>query len=267
MQQRFNVVVAAGYNPARPDLLAQETGIANKAMLPVNGKPMVRYVLEALATSGMVDRIAVAGLEELEGAPVGVEIVWLPNHPDGMLANVYQGFLALAEDGQDPYVLLTSADAPLLTGAMVAWFLEACRPFDQDLYMGVVERSVMEAVFPESKRTYAPLVEGELCNGQLYLVRMSVALSRYQMVQELIARRKDLLRQVQLLGLPLILRYLFHRLRIRDVTDLAWRRAQVRAAAVLLPFAEAGMDVDKPHQLAQAEAYLRSRDKGLGSKE
>jgi CTP:molybdopterin cytidylyltransferase MocA len=262
MQQRFDVVVLAGYNPARPDLLAQETGVANKAVLPVNGKPMAIYVLEALVASAVVDRIVVAGLERLEGAPADADIHWLPNHPSGMLANVYQGFLALAEDGQNPHVLLISADVPLLTSAMVAWFLDACRPYDQDFYMGVVERSVMEAVFPESKRTYAPLVEGDLCNGQLYLVRIEVALTRYQMVQEFISRRKNVLRQLQLLGLPILLRYLFRRLRIRDVTDLAWRRAQVRAAAVMLPFAEPGMDVDKPHQLAQAEAYLRMKTEG-----
>jgi CTP:molybdopterin cytidylyltransferase MocA len=262
VQTRFDAVVLAGFNPERPDALALEKGTTNKALIPVNGKPMVLYVLEALAASGVVDHIVVAGVEALEGAPTGVPIRWLPNHPDGVLANVHQGFVALAEEGRDPHVLLTSADVPLLTGEMVTWFVDACRPYDQDFFMGVVKREVMEAVFPESKRTYVPLVEADVCNGQLYLARMNVTLARYQMMQELVARRKNVLQQAQFLGLPIVLRYVFRRLRIQDLTGLAWRRAQVRAAAVWLPFAEAGMDVDKPHQLAQVEDFFGLKDKG-----
>jgi hypothetical protein len=170
------------------------------------------------------------------------------------------GFEHLAS-GQDPrrFVLLTSADVPLLTGGMVATFVHACRPYDQDAYWGIVERRVMEATFPGSRRTYLRLVEGQFCNGELYLGRLEAGLRQQAAGHEMLELRKNVAAQARRLGPEVLVRFLVRRLRIRDLVGVGRRLFGITVAPVILPFAESGMDVDKPNQLAQVEEYLQKR--------
>lgn len=262
MQPRFDAIVLAGYDPDQPHPLTAAQGEPHKALLTVAGRPMIDYVIEALVHSGQIDQIVIAGLEpqpSLDTLAQGgaCRLHYLPNQPT-LFANAYQAFEHLARLGDpDRHALLVSADVPLLTDAMVVAFLEACRPYDHDAYWGIVERGVMEATFPGSRRTYLRLVEGQFCNGELYLARISAALRQREEVRELVELRKHITRQVRKLGWGVLLRFLFRRLRIVDLLDTAQRLLGVSAAPVILPFAESGMDVDKPHQLAQVETYLR----------
>lgn len=264
MQQRFDAIVLAGYDPDRPHPLAAAQREPHKALIEVAGRPMIAYVIQALAQSGQIDRIVVAGLDPLPDLDAlahsgGCDLHYLPNQPT-IYANAFQSFAYLARL-QDPqrHALLTSADVPLLTGSMVTTFLHACRPYDLDAYWGIVERKVMEAAFPGSRRTYLRLVEGQFCNGEFYLARISAALRQHREIQELIDLRKHITRQVRKLGIGVLLRFLTRRLRTDDLIGVAHRLLGVSGAPVILPFAESGMDVDKPHQLAQVEAYLRRR--------
>lgn len=262
MQHRFDAIVLAGYDPGRPHPLADAQGEPHKALIQVAGRPMIAYVIQALVQSALIDRIVVVGLEPLasldELAQSGdCDLHYLPNQPS-LFANAVQGFQLLGRV-QDPqrHALLISADVPLLTGGMVAAFLHACRPYDRDAYWGIVERAVMEMTFPGSRRTYLRLMEGQFCNGELYLARIEAALRQQSSLQELVELRKNVTRQVRKLGFGVLLRFLLRRLRIVDLLGVAQRTLGVSAAPVILPFAESGMDVDKPHQLALAEAYLR----------
>jgi hypothetical protein len=61
------------------------------------------------------------------------------------------------------------------------------------------------------------------------------------------------------LGFRILFKFLFRRLSLNDLLGVARRALQIQSCPVILPFAESGMDVDKPHQLEQVEAYLRQR--------
>ncbi len=265
MQHRFDAIVLAGYDPNRPHPLAAGRAEPHKVLVEVAGRPMITYVIQALAQSGLIDRIVIAGLDPLASLDEialsgGCELHYLPNKPT-LFDNAFQGFELLARL-QDPqrHALLISADVPLLTSAMVAAFLHACRPYELDAYWGIVERAVMEAAFPGSTRTYLRLVEGQFCNGEFYLARINAALRQRADLQELIDLRKNVTRQVRKLGVGVLIRFLFRRLRIADLLGVARRMLGISVAPVILPFAESGMDVDKPHQLAMAEEYMRRRD-------
>jgi molybdopterin-guanine dinucleotide biosynthesis protein A len=260
----LDAIVLAGYDPERPHgLMGTGSAEPHKGLVQVGGRPMIAYVLDALAASGCVRRVAVVGMEPSEGISYPGEIHYLPNRPS-LFANALQGveFWAQQDSNARRHVLLTSADVPLLTGEMVRWFVEACRPFDRDLYWGITEQGVMERVFPAARRTYLRLVEGRFCNGELYLVRIEPALHPDSVVRRAVEQRKNVLRQVAMLGLWPLLKLIFGRLTLDELLHLAERRLGVAAGAIPLPFAESGMDVDKPHQLAQVEAYLQRKAAG-----
>ena len=72
------------------------------------------------------------------------------------------------------------------------------------------------------------------------------------------------MRELRLLEFGIIVKFLFHRLRLRDLLGVAKRALDLSGAPVILPFAESGMDVDKPHQLAHVVTYLEQHSSATG---
>ena len=258
MQARFDAIVMAGYNPDRKDPLTDLSGEPHKALMKVDGRPMVWHAVRALHETGRVDRIVVIGLSPEDGVDFPCEVDSLPDQ-GGMLSNCVYSFRHVSSwQDHQRHVILVGSDVPLMTGEMVNWFVDACQPYDVDVYWGLVERSVMEATFPGSKRSYMRLVEGQFCSGDIFLGRIRIALERNQLILELSESRKNIFRQVRILGWNVLVRYLFRRLRAADLIEVAERNLHMTGRPVFLPYAEMGMDVDKPHQLAQVEAYLQA---------
>lgn len=262
MQSHYDAVVIAGYDPARPDPVAAQHGVARKVLIPMLGRPMVWHLVQALAACPRVERIVVAGMGPEDGVDFGCDVEYVPNQ-GRLFANAYAGVehLAQAQDW-DRHVLVASADIPAIPAQSVDWFLDACHPYDKDIYMAAVERQVLEATFPGSNRSYLRLVEGQFCNGTLVLVRIEPALRKQQVIQELIDRRKSVFQQIELLGWRTVLKFIFRRLRMQDLTGVARKLIDVDAAAVIAPYAQLGMDVDKPHQFDQVLAYMQQHPAG-----
>ena len=255
MQERFDVFITAGYNPDEQDRVSAAAGVAHKSLVPLVGMPMAWHVVQALAESDRIGEIVVVGLEPDE-IDFGVQLHHVPNQPN-LWASQNAGLRKLRDlNPNDRYILALSADIALLTGHIVDSFIEACEPFEHDVYWGIVRKEVMLTAFPDSKRTYLPLREGSFCSSDLYLGRLSAGFHIQERIRYFIDNRKNVLAQVWKLGLPTMVKFLLRRLSIADILDIAYRIAGVRGGPVVLPLAEAGMDVDKPEQLVQVREYL-----------
>jgi hypothetical protein len=255
MQERFDAFVTAGYDPDKQDQVSAAVGAAHKSVVPVAGMPMAWHIVQALTESDRVDEIVVVGLEPGE-IEFGVVVHHVPNQPS-LWASQNAGLQKLHELNQDDrYVLALSADTALLTGEIIDRFIEACEPCTLDAYWGIVPKEVMLAAFPQSRRTYLPLREGSFCSSDIYLGRLSAGFHIQERVRYFIDNRKNVLAQVWKLGLPTVVKFLFRRLSMSDIVDIAYRIADIHGRPVVLPLAEAGMDVDKPKQLAQVRDYL-----------
>ncbi len=256
-QTQFDVFITAGYDRDKPDPLAAVTGQPQKALVEIAGAPMIWHVVRALEESGLVGEIVIVGMDAKHRLDFGRPVHFLDDQ-GGMWSNQRAGAEALAQFGdRKRYILATSADIPLMTGEMVRWFVEACRPFQREMYWGIVERQTMESTFPNSRRSYLRLREGQFCSGDLFLTNLDAGLRFHRHVQQFFVTRKSVFRQLRLLGLRTIFAYLFGQLRLPAVKSLCERRFEITAQEIMLPFAEVGMDIDKPHQLQQVQDYLR----------
>jgi len=255
LQERFDAFITAGYDPDRKDRVSEAAGVAHKSLVPLVEMPMAWHVVQALAESDRIGEVAIVGLEPGE-IDFGVPVHHVPNQPS-LWASQNAGLRKLRDlNSDDRYVIALSADIALLTGQIVDSFIEACEPFEHDVYWGVVQKEVMLTAFPESRRTYLPLREGSFCSSDLYLGRLTAGFHIQERIRYFIENRKNVLALVWKLGLPTMVRFLLRSLSIADIQDVAYRIAGVRGGPVVLPLAEAGMDVDKPEQLAQGLEYL-----------
>jgi hypothetical protein len=117
----------------------------------------------------------------------------------------------------------------------------------------------MEARFPESRRSYIHLVEGDFAGGDVFLVRPSLNISHRDLLQELAAARKNVIQQARLIGLRIFLKLVLRRLSLNEAVERVSKVLNLRGRAIPFPYAEVGMDVDKPFQLEIVRAELEAR--------
>ena len=252
-------IVTAGWSPSEDDPLAKYTQGKPKALIPIAGKPMIAHVVDALAGSRYIQHIVVVALDPAAEVRFPVPVKYVPD-AGGILANAEAGLQYALDYYPDlDAVLLSSSDVPTITPAIVDDFIEECLRTDHDLYYSLVERSVMEARFPGSRRSYIHLREGDFAGGDLFLIRSGMVLSQRDLWQRLTGARKNALQQVRMIGLWPLLKLVARRLSLAEAERLGSKALNVRGRGVPFPYAEVGMDVDKPFQLEIVRAELEAR--------
>ena len=252
----YPALVLGGYSPDKPDPLALAVGADRKSLIDVAGKPMVYWVVKALAESERVDSIAVVGLSPEDNIDFGVAINYVQNQPSH-IDNIMAGVRALQEDNPDTtYAVVASADIPLLQFPTVDWFVDACEKKGGDFFYSIVEQQVMESQYPDSARSFVPTADGRYCGGDLFFVDVRVTMGNEEVVRDLLDRRKNVFQQIRLAGIGTLIKFLFRRLTLQDAEAVASRLVNCDARVVVSPYADLGMDVDKPHQLEMVRQLL-----------
>ncbi len=142
---------------------------------------------------------------------------------------------------------------------MIDWMVNKSMETDLDLYYTVIPRQVMEARFPESNRTYTRLKDAEVCGGDMNMIRASTVNANEELWDRIIAARKNVFKQAALLGYGNLLLLLSGQLTIQGAVKRVTERMDITGQAVFSPYAELGMDIDKPHQLKILRADLMNR--------
>jgi len=244
---QYDIAVLAGSSD-RPDPLNIETGAPIKALIPLAGRPMVEYVLRALAASGRARRAAVVGLdaETLDAMTVDLPLIAVPDH-GGIIDNGLAAIEALGNPSG--HLLFCTCDIPLLTPEAVRYLVDAAEASGADLCYPIVSREVMEARFPGSGRSFRRTADGYYAGGDLSMMRADTVRANVPFINTLTANRKNVWGLVKALGPGIIVRYATRRMRIVDVERRAGHILNCTCAAIPLPHAEIAMDVDKPHHL------------------
>ncbi|MBA4421380.1 MAG: hypothetical protein C0391_09555 [Anaerolinea sp.] len=255
----MDVLITAGGTPASGEYLYEYTRGAPKALLNISGKPMVQWVLDAVSGSQHVEHITIIGLTELGGLTCPKTLTLLPNQPD-MLSNIVTGINEIhRRNPTAEHVLVVASDIPAITTEMVDWLIDIVEKSDADLFYNIVSREVMEKKYPGSRRTYTHLKDIELCGGDMDAVRVDVVTHLSSLWGNLIASRKNPIKQASILGFDLMFKILFRIATLEEAARLISLRLGIKGKVIRCPYAEVGMDVDKPHQLEIIQRYLVDR--------
>jgi GTP:adenosylcobinamide-phosphate guanylyltransferase len=254
----MDAFVTAGGIPGPEDPLHAATRGQPKALLDVAGRPMVQWVLDALSGAARIDRVVVVGLGPEAGITCAKPTTYLPNQGH-MLDNIQAGVNEILRGNPGArLVMAVTSDIPAVTSAMIDWVAETCLQTDHDLYYLVIERSLMETRFPGSNRTYVRLKDAEVCGGDLSVLQAGIVADRH-LWERMIAARKNAFKQASFLGWDLLLLLLSGRLSMERAERMVSRRIGLHGRVILSPYAEVGMDIDKPHQLEILRRDLAAR--------
>ena len=246
-----NAMVLAGR--ATGDALREYTQGSSKALIDIKGKPMIQYVTDALSAATRVKEIVIVGArDELEGVLTGDKLKVIEGG-DSIVENIR---IAAQELPTDKRILIATSDIPLITGEIVDAFILQCENRQADMYYPIVEKSVNESKYPLVKRTYAALQEGTFTGGNLTLIQPWIVEPCAPKVKRFIENRKNVLKLSALLGLPFILKLILKMLTIPELETKISSLWGIKAAAIISPFPEIGIDVDKPSDLQLVRAAL-----------
>lgn len=252
----MDAVITAGGIPQPGEPLYDETQGKSKALLDVAGKPMVQWVVDALCQSRIVERIIVVGLPPENNLHCSKLIDYIPNQAS-MLENIRAGVnKALEHNSTTQHVLLVSSDIPAITGEMVDWVANKALETDDDAYYNVIQREVMEKRYPNSRRSYTRLRGMEVCGGDLNLIHTRMMTSNKDVWERIIAARKNVFKQAALIGYDTLILLMLRLIDLDQAVHMVSKRLNIKGRGLVCPYAEIGMDVDKPFQLEIIRADL-----------
>ena len=258
--QSFTAIILAGQRPG-VDPIAEHFGQAFKALIEVDGEPMLSRVARTLIARKDVGRIIVLA-QQAESLFDDAKTSWMAwenrIEPRDCGSSVVQAIIdTLAANPQGYPFLLTTADNVLLTNEMIDAYLAEVS--NADLGAALVERRVLDAAYPGSRRTWLPFRGGAYSGANLFWLGSVEANKGLAVWRGIEQQRKKARAVLGAFGFGLALMIGLRLLTLDQAVVRVGKRLKLNAKAVALPYAEACIDVDKPADHAMAEAILKAR--------
>ncbi|WP_352420298.1 nucleotidyltransferase family protein [Proteiniborus sp.] len=243
----INCVILAGNEDSQ---LAEKS---SKAFIELQGKPMIMYVIDALKASNKVDKIAVVGDKSQLGS-LSIHVNTIIDHKGSILDNIAAGARYFKEDDM---LLISTCDIPLLTGEAVADFITRALVSKADICYPIINKTTCDLAYPESKRTYATLKEGQFTGGNLFMVNPTIIDRSLYIAEQMISYRKSPAKMSRVLGLPFLIKLATGRLSIEEVENRVSKLLNIRGKAIISKYAEIGNDVDRLEHVQVIERYMQ----------
>ncbi|HEX8482281.1 MAG TPA: nucleotidyltransferase family protein [Allosphingosinicella sp.] len=255
----WTALVLAGRRPGENGFAASH-GVAAKALIRAGGEPMLGRVARTLLDCPSIGRIVV--LAQDSETLLSGELGWMAAEPRITAAESEDGISAsvgrIAGTGAAPYpVLVTTADHALLQPEMVETFIAAAAGVD--VAFAMVERKTVEQAYPDTRRTWIKAANGHFSGANLFALMTPASARGAEFWARAEKDRKRTLKLLSFLGLGIFLRAVTRTISLEAAAERVGRKAGFRLKAVLLPFAEAAIDVDKQSDLELAERILAAR--------
>ena len=246
-----NALILAGTRPGG-DVLADKLGVAHKALIEIDGEPILQRVIRALQSAGM-NRVLVSCDESpvaLLASKLGAEVIAPRRGPSASVAAAFEAIGA-------PLVVTTSDHALL----QADWIRELIMgtPQEADLSIMLAERAAVQKAIPGSRRTYLRFADGNWSGCNLFFLQSpnaARALATWSMVE---AHRKRPWRIAAKLGVRTLLGMALGKLTLAEGLSRLGRRIGVNAAMVSASDGLAAVDVDKVGDLEAVEQVLARR--------
>ncbi len=253
--KKVDVLILAG-GTLPDDLKKYSSGYDNRALLKIGGRYMIEYVVDALNGAEEVDKILVVGpVDPLRDVLAG-RVIQVVEAEDTMLGNLWLGIEKFKDADR---LIISSCDIPLVTADMVSRFLRECEKVKGDVYYPIINKKYNDEKFPKTKRTYFNLKDGVFTGGNLVLLNPLVIRRNWEMLEQAIAGRKNVMKMLRLIGISFIIRYVLGILTLEMLENKVKQIVGMDGGAVQVTDPEIGVDVDKESDYLLVKNVIENR--------
>jgi len=244
------------------DPLALAGGVSHKCFIDIAGEPMLRRVVRGVIDSGRIGRTIVAiepdSIEEakaiLAPLPGAGRIEYVASRE-----TIGASVSAVAGPDMLPLVI-TTGDNALHTAEMVRFFCDSLDGLDADGALGLAPAQLILDKYPEGNRAFHRFSDGAFSSCNIYALLTPRALAGPRIFNSGGQFGKKPRRLIGAFGLFAFLLYKSRLFTLRTVLKALSRTVGLRAAPILMPFAEGPIDVDRVQDWELADRIVRARE-------
>lgn len=229
----------------------------NEALILIGKYPMIFYVYKALRESTLIRNIVISGpMEAMRNLFNKEDNLFFVEGGNNAVDSFLNGVKVLKEMSITEKIIILPTDIPFITTDAIEDFIKRCSLDEADFYYPVTSKEVNDLKFPDVVRTYVRLKEGIFTGGNLFLIKTARISEMVDIATKLFKRRKNPLAIAGLFGFELVFKYITHRLSIEAAEKRFYAVTKIKGKAIISPYAEVGVDVDKPSDLELAQKHL-----------
>jgi NDP-sugar pyrophosphorylase family protein len=258
----FTAIILAAQRDGKLDPMAADAQVTHKCLVPIVGRPLLEYVIEALVAVPGLQRIriciepaAVEAVKTVRGASgdLGVPVDYVPSAP-----TITESAYASAAGISGPMVITTGDNVNLTPGA-VQEMLDAMAN-GAEAVLAMATREAVLVAHPEGQRRFYEFRDAAYSNCNLYAMAGPEALRVAETFREGGQFAKNKKRLIRVVGLFNILLFRFRLASLQTAMKKLSRRFGVRLEAVVLADGAHAVDVDNPRTYAIAETILLAKE-------
>ncbi|NNM78263.1 NTP transferase domain-containing protein [Sphingomonas sp. ID1715] len=255
----FTAVVLSAQRDGKLDPLAAAHGVSHKGLIPICGRPLIDWVMDALTATPGLDRVRISleeGAAELFRAHLGTR--WaVPIDFVTSASNLADSVYRAAEGVDGPIVFTTADNINLTSGAVTAMLA----PFaaGADVTVAVATKAAVLAAHPEGQRRFYEFSDDAYSNCNLYATGSAKALKAAETFREGGQFAKNPRRLITAFGLINVLMLRYRLVSLASAFRRISRRLKIRIEPVVLADGGHAIDVDNERTYRCAEVVLRRR--------
>lgn len=253
----LDVIIPAGGEI--DEAFARVVGVKNKALIPIDGTPVISRTIDALRATGMVDRIVVVTSKELLDNPIMKRADIVLNEGKSGPENIFRALDELLKSKNPPEkVAIVTSDLPFLTPEAIRDFIQLC-PDGKDFCVPLIEQEDFLECFPSAQATFVRLRDGIYTTGCMYVATCKGLQTALHHIEQVFQRRKSKLGMARLLGFGFVFKLLTRSLTVTMVEAKVCSILGCKGVAVPNSPAELAFDIDYIEDYQYAIGAARSK--------
>jgi hypothetical protein len=242
-----NILILAG-GGVPPDLAAA-AGTQKRCLISLGGKTLLERMLDVVdAALGQPRAVVNLGVDDLGKDLLESRGGRYTHYCCGgsLLDAMNEGVAALrAEQGDSAYdglMLMLNVDLPLMDAGQLRALVDESLALEADGVWPVVEKKIVQAQFPDTKRTYVRTRQGTFTGGNVFLLRPRLIRDNQALLEKTYQARKNPMALASLFSKSILMRVLSGTVSIPDLEGEFSQRFNTRLR--MLPFKYPGVAVD-----------------------
>jgi GTP:adenosylcobinamide-phosphate guanylyltransferase len=259
------ILILAGKRDGKLDPLAERAGVSHKCRVPIMGKPLLQWVVEAVGPAFPEARVLISihdpdviadlpGVAELKSSGR----LHLCKAQAGIVESVEA---AIAEAGGESAfpLMITTADNVLAEPDYLRGVHEAAMAGEGDAVVVLATRESIRAAHPDGQRKFYEFSDVAISNCNVFWLRNSKALAATEAFREGGQFAKNRARIAKAFGLWNLIRFRFGWSSLDGAFRAISRRFGVRVVPHVTPDGAFAIDVDNERTYGVAELLLKAR--------